>query len=189
MPLPPPAIDRTRLHQRRITFDGFKRADGLWDIEGQLVDTKDNPFPLHTGTRQPGEPIHDIRVRLTIDTKMNVLDIVACAKSTPFTGTCEGILPDYRKVIGLNLFKGFVKAVKEIFRGTQGCTHLSELLMAMPTAAFQTFAGEVKHEDRRDGDPIGDQMPAHLDGCHALGLTSDVVLRYYPRWYRGHNPG
>lgn len=185
MPLPPPTIDRTRLHQRRITFEGFKRADGLWDIEGQLVDTKDNPFPLHTGTRQPGEPIHDIRVRLTIDTKMNVLDIVACAKSTPFTGTCEGILPDYRKVVGLNLFKGFVKAVKEIFRGTKGCTHLSELLMAMPTAAFQTFAGEVKHEDRNDGD----QMPAHLDGCHALGVTSDVVRRYYPRWYRDHHRG
>jgi len=80
---------------------------------------------------------------------------------------------------------GFVKAVKTEFAGPHGCTHVSELLMSMPTAAFQAFAGQVKHEDRVDGD----QVPFHLDRCHALSLDSDVVRRFYPRWYRGQNPG
>lgn len=183
MPLSAPVVGRSQIHSRKIFFEGFKRDDGLWDIEGQLVDTKTNPFPLHTGILPPGTPIHDIRVRLTIDEQMNVIDIATSDDATPFPETCGGVHPDYKKVIGLNLFNGFVKAVKETFRGPRGCTHLSEILMAMPTAAFQTFAGQVKHEDRQENPDV---MPKHLNGCHALKLDSDVVQHYYPRWYRGH---
>ena len=179
MPLPPPTAARLRIHQRSITFQGFRRDDGLWDIEGRLVDTKDQPFPILEDVRQPGEPVHDISVRITIDTQMNVLDVAWSADATPFPGTCDAGMPDYRKIIGLNLFKGFVKAVKNKFGERWGCTHATELLMSMPTAAFQTFAGQVKHEERGHGD----QVPFHLDRCHALRRDSPVVRHYYPRWY------
>ena len=43
MPLPPPAA-RTPLHKRRLTIDGFEREDGLYDIEGRIVDTKPYRF-------------------------------------------------------------------------------------------------------------------------------------------------
>lgn len=181
MPLPPPTADRLRIHQRVVTYQGFRRADGLWDIEGRLVDTKDQPFPIHEDVRQPGEAVHDLSVRVTIDPRMNVIDVVWCADATPFPGTCDAGMPDYRKIIGLNLFKGFVKAVKNEFGGSGGCTHVTELLMSMPTAAFQTFAGQVKHEERG-----GDEQspPYHLDRCHALRRDTAVVRRLYPRWYR-----
>ena len=39
-PLRPP--QRRRLHVRRVTYEGFERADGLFDIEAHLVDTKDH---------------------------------------------------------------------------------------------------------------------------------------------------
>lgn len=182
MPLPPATQHRIRKHQRSITFEGFKRDDGLWDIEGRLLDVKDQDFELRDGTRRCGVPIHDIRVRVTIDSAMNVIDVAASADWTPFMGVCERIVPDYRQIIGLNLFKGFLKSVKALFGETRGCAHLSELLMALPTAAFQTFAGEVK-----PGDP--EKKPFHLDRCHALSTDSDVVRRYYPRWYRDHPHG
>ena len=132
--------------------------------------------------RKAGDPIHDISVRVTIDDAMNVVDVVACADYTPFMGVCEKILPDYKKIIGLNLFKGFLKSVKALFGDTRGCAHLSELLMAVPTAAFQTFAGEHKHGEK-------EKKPFHLDRCHALSTDSDVVRRYYPRWYRNQTHG
>jgi len=170
------------MHTRSITFEGFKRNDGLWDIEGRLVDVKDHDLDLRDRMRKRGEPIHDISVRVTIDKAMNVIDVAACADATPFVGTCETIVPDYRKIIGLNLFKGFLKAIKTLFGDTRGCAHLSELLMALPTAAFQTFAGEAKHGEQ-------EKKPFHLDRCHALSTDSDVVRRFYPRWYRGQTPG
>ncbi len=185
MPLPSHDTDRVRVHQRTITLEGFRRSDALWDIEGRLVDTKDQPFDIHGDMRLPGDAVHDISVRVTIDHRMNVLDVAVSLDATPYPGTCENIAPDYRQVIGLNLFKGFVKAVKELFGGIHGCTHASELLMSMPTAAFQAFAGHVRHEDRVDSK----QVPFHLDRCHALSLDSEVVRRVYPRWYRDKNLG
>ena len=182
MPLPPPNSQRARKHTRSITFEGFRRDDGLWDIEAHLVDVKDQDLNLRSGVRKAGVPVHDISVRVTIDSAMNVVDVVACADYTPYTGACEQILPDYRKIVGLNLFKGFLKAVKNLFGDTRGCAHLSELLMAVPTAAFQTFAGEMKHGE-------SEKKPFHLDRCHALATNSDVVRRFYPRWYHDQSPG
>ena len=39
MPLSAPTVARTPQHIRRIHFNSFVREDGLWDIEGELLDT------------------------------------------------------------------------------------------------------------------------------------------------------
>ena len=39
MPLSAPAA-REPLHRRQIDITGYIRDDGLWDIEGHLLDTK-----------------------------------------------------------------------------------------------------------------------------------------------------
>lgn len=183
MPLPPPSAARTRMHQRRVNFDGFKRVDGLWDIEARLVDTKDQDYPLSSGLLKPGEAVHDMSVRVTINRKMTILEAASCSDATPYMGYCNTVPPDYSKVVGLNLFKGFLKAVKEMFGGTRGCAHLSELLMFLPTAALQTIASEVP--DNADSE----HKPYQLDRCHALVSHSETVQRYYPRWYRNQSPG
>lgn len=180
MPLPPATAARTHKHRRSVVFEGFRRDDGLWDIEGRLVDVKDQDIELRGGVRRSGEPIHDISVRVTIDRAMNVVDVAICADYTPFMGVCERIVPDYRRIIGQNLLKGFLKTVKTLFGENRGCAHVNELLMALPTAAFQTFAGDVKPGEY-------EKKPFHLDRCHALSTDSEIVRDRYPRWYR--DPG
>ena len=66
--------------------------------------------------------------------------------------------------------------------GIHGCTHVTELLGSLPTAAVQTLAGL-----RRENE--GDTKPFQLDRCHALETTTDTVRRYYPKWYRGSGSG
>ena len=61
----------------------------------------------------------------------------------------------------------------------RGCTHITELLGYLPTAAVQTFAGLRAREDQGPGKPF------QLDRCHALETTGEAVRRYYPKWYRG----
>ena len=39
MPLSPPA-PREPIHTRAIDLRGYRREDGLWDIEGHLTDVK-----------------------------------------------------------------------------------------------------------------------------------------------------
>ena len=51
MSLPPSPVPRQRLHQRSITYEGYRRDDGLFDIDAHLVDAKDHDFELLTGVR------------------------------------------------------------------------------------------------------------------------------------------
>ncbi len=178
MPLPISEIEREHTHTRRVRFEGYKRADGLWDIEAHLTDVKNHDYQLMTGVRRAGQPIHEMWIRLTIDHGLNIVDAAAASDTVPYPGGCEAIAPAYRKLIGLNLRKGFRKAVRERLGGVLGCTHLTEMLAGMPTAAIQTFAGEMK-EQRDDG-----SKPFQLDQCHALETTSKTVKAWYPKWFR-----
>ena len=187
MPLPPPTAERKLMHLRSVQLNGYKRVDGCWDIEARITDTKDHDSPISSKTIARGEPVHDMWVRITIDQQMNVLDAIASSDAAPYDGLCRDIAPDYGKyLVGLNLFHGFRKAVKERVGGIHGCSHITELVMYLPTAALQTFASDV--QDNADGNGLG-HKPFQLDRCHALESHSEAVRRYYPRWYRGQKTG
>ena len=182
---------RRHVHTRSIRAEVYARDDGLWDLEAELVDTKARDFKLATGIRAAGEPIHHMRLTITIDTRLNVVDADARSMSNPYPGYCESIEPDYRQLIGLNLLKGFRHEVRARLGDTAGCTHLTELTNVLPTAAIQAFAGEVIRT--RDGsdeagehasDSAAPQKPWQLDRCHALRADGPAVAQFYPLWYR-----
>lgn len=181
MPLPSPSATRTRLHTRMIALEGWKRSDGLWDIEARLTDRKDHDYPLASGVRPRGQPVHDMWLRVTIDREFNIVEAAASSDAVPYPGGCDTIAPAYRKIVGLNLVRGFRRTVAGMFETVRGCSHLTELLVSLPTAAIQTFASEAR--DTEGLDP--DAKPFQLDRCHALDTGSATVRRYYPRWYRG----
>src|SRR5512138_3309176 len=178
MPLPVSEVERELTHTRRVRYEGYKRADGLWDIEAHLVDTKNHDFHLKSGVRRAGQAIHDMWIRVTIDRSFNILDAQAVADAVPYPDGCDRVPPNYRRLIGLNLVRGFRKKTWELLGDVKGCTHITEMLAGLPTAAIQTFAGEMP-EEREDG-----AKPFQLDQCQALETSSETVRRWYPRWYR-----
>lgn len=171
---------RELLHTRSVEIRGYKRADGNYDIEGRLLDTKPFDFHLAAGIRAAGEPVHAMRLRITIDRNLVIVDAEAAMDGMPYEGDCDAIVPHYRKLVGLAIRPGYSQKVKELFGGVRGCTHITELAGALATAAFQTLAGQ------RLQDP--NKRPFQLDGCHALESTKPAVARYYPKWYRGTEP-
>jgi len=177
MPLPVSEISRELAHTRRLRFEGYKRADGLWDIEGHLYDVKSHDYALKTGVRRAGQAIHEMWVRITIDRRMNVLEAEAVSDAVPYPSGCHQAPLAYAKLVGLNLRQGFRKKVHELLGGVQGCTHITEMLAALPTAAIQTFAGEMR-EERPPG-----RKPFQLDHCHAMDTRGETVRRWYPEWY------
>jgi hypothetical protein len=179
MPLPVTEVERELRHTRRVRFEGYKRAVGLWDFEAHLSDVKSHDNSMKTGVRRAGQPIHEMWLRLTIDRHLNILEACASSDAVPYPGGCESIAPAYRKLIGLNLARSFRKQVQNLFGDVKGCTHLTEMLAGFPTAAIQTFAGEMP-EERADG-----RKPFQLDQCHALDTSGETVKKWYPKWYRG----
>jgi hypothetical protein len=78
-------VERAPIHHRRIDCFGYRRADGLWDIEGHLTDVKTYPFAnRHRGEIQPGEPLHDMWLRITLDDHLTVIEAEAVTAAGPF---------------------------------------------------------------------------------------------------------
>ena len=160
-----------------MSFDAYRRRDGLFEIEAHLLDVKDHDFALLTGIRPAGVPVHDMWVRVTIDRAFVIHAVEAATDASPYPGTCERIAPAYQKLVGANLVQGFRKRLHDVMGGVRGCTHVTEMLSYMPTAAIQTFAGLQREDD-------GDGKPFQLDHCHALETTTENVRRFYPKWHR-----
>jgi hypothetical protein len=182
MPLSPSTSRRALRHTRTIQVEAFARDDGLWDIDARITDIKTRDANLASGVRPSGTPIHDLWLRLTINTQLTIIDAEAVSDDVPYPGYCNTIGPAYKALIGLNLSKGFRQQVNERLSGIDGCTHLTELAPVLPTAAIQAFAGEVFQT--RDG-PDADERrikPFQLDRCHALRIDGAAVAKYYPRW-------
>ena len=67
MPLSAP-VPRKASHIRRVTYQGYEREDGLWDMEAELHDSKAHDMPSfrHQGVRLAGDPIHHMWLRVTM---------------------------------------------------------------------------------------------------------------------------
>jgi hypothetical protein len=180
MSLSEPTASRQPLHRRTIEIVGYRRDDGLYDIEGRLLDRKDVDFTVGGRVKPPGEAIHDMWLRITVDRELRIVDAAASTDAMPYPGSCDGITLDYAKLVGLSIGPGYLRHVKERLGGVHGCTHLTELAASLATAAFQTFAGQ--------GLMPSDRKPPQLDRCHALDSRGETVARYYPKWYRGAAP-
>ena len=85
MPLPRPQ-NRKLMHTRVIDCKGYEREDGLWDIEGRLIDAKTFDHAWRDGDRelQPGEYVHEMFMRLTVDLDFRIHDIVTATDAAPF---------------------------------------------------------------------------------------------------------
>lgn len=178
MPLSPPKHPRCKVHRREIQVEGYRRDDGLLELDACLRDTKAIDYALASGVRKAGDPVHEMRVRVTIDADFTIVDAEACSDWVPYPGGCDTIGPAYRKLIGLNLVCGFRRTVGEMFADVRGCSHLTELLLSLPTAAIQTFATF----QRDNAETL--EKPFQLDRCHALETSSETVRQFYPRWHR-----
>ncbi len=174
-------VARQPLHVRTINLEGFEREDGLFEIEARLTDVKARDYLIATGLRRAGAPIHDMWVKVAVTAAFEIVAVDVRAEAVPYVGACETIAPAYDRLVGLNLVRGFRQAVRELFGEVRGCSHISELLLSLPTAAIQTLATLRRDTDDRAGKPF------QLDRCHALDTQSETVRTYYPRWYRTGN--
>ena len=194
MPLSPP-VGRQHLHTRRVTCQGFFRDDGLIDIEGRITDEKTYEHSNEwRGPLQPGDFVHDMSIRLTLDHRFVIVDVEAVTDKSPYS-MCGNITPNFKRLIGLRIGGGFHRAVRERLGGTEGCTHIVELLGPVATTAFQT-AGSRKARDLADahrariGKPRTDSgkpktRPYMLDSCHTWASDSEVTKRWVPDFYTG----
>ena len=176
MPLSAP-VPRKTSHIRRVTYQGYEREDGLWDMEAELHDSKAHDMPSfrHQGVRLAGDPIHHMWLRVTIDRQLVVHAIEAAMDAHPLQD-CPQARPALQGMVGACMARGWRQAIAQHMGGVASCTHLRELLFNMATAAFQTLPAAVG-----GGDP--DTPPRHLGQCTGWDFEGNGVKEYFPQFY------
>lgn len=169
---------RKLLHLRDITLRGYEREDGLVDIEAHMTDVKTHSLKMpERGGLSAGEPMHDMWLRITLAEDMTIMDSEAQMDGTPHV-MCPGVAPNYKRLIGLNISKGFIKAAMERLGGVQGCTHLRELLQQVGTVAFQTMLS-VRGQRRPEGaKPPRGIHPSLLNTCYTYDENGALAASY-----------
>ena len=182
MPLSKPAT-RQLMHTRSIRCEGYQRADGLWDIEAHLTDTKTYPHTRRDGgrPREPGEPVHDMWIRLTIDLELTIREAEAVTASGPYPH-CGDIAPNFKTLAGVKIGPGWRKEIAARLGGVKGCTHLVELLGPLGTTAFQA-TGRAREALKAAG--AAQKKPYQLNSCHVYKDDSAAVLERWPQYYTG----
>jgi hypothetical protein len=179
----PPAVQRTDAHTRKTAYRGYARADGLWDIDCEMTDTKPFPFPGERGELRPGDPVHHMLARVTVDDSLTIVEIHVSMAATPF-GECPAAEAAIQKLTGARLGPGWRQTIEKTIGGISSCTHLRELLFNAATAAYQTIPAFKARQMEQNGEP--EQMlttpPPHLGKCLAWDFDGPVVARRYPQF-------
>jgi len=182
MSLSQPA-QRELLHRRTIDCTGYRRADGMFDIEGHLTDVKSYSFPnRYRGEVRAGEPVHDMWVRLTLDHDMLIHGAEAWTAAGPYA-VCGDINEAYATLTGIRIGPGWRREVQGRVGGVSGCVHITELLWPLATTAFQTIHGRRAERTRDKADSAAGK-PFFIDSCHALSSAGPVVRDEWPQWYQ-----
>lgn len=184
MPLTQTAA-RKLAHTRVVTCHGYERDDGLWDIEGRIVDTKPYRFQNRDrgGWIEADEALHDMSIRLTVNLDLEVLDADAVIDHSPYN-YCKAVAQVARNLVGLKIAPGFTQKSKLAMGASRGCTHLTELLGPVATTAIQTIASA---RSRLPAPETAKKKPAFLDACHSYASDSPVVELHWPEFYTGDN--
>lgn len=181
MPLSDP-VEREHIHTRTIICEGFRRSDGLWDVEAALQDVRtygsDNEF--RGGRIEAGEPVHGMSLRVTLDIEFVIHDLEAVSDFVP-GAACTTVADRMRELIGLQIRSGWMKEVMERVGGIKGCTHLIGLLGPIGNTAYQTMYREV--EAHNQSKPVV-VKPRVIDSCVAWASDGEKVKRKWPAYYK-----
>lgn len=186
MPLSP-AAERELIHTRTMDLRAYRRADGLYDIEGHIIDVKPYTHHLLDTHRAAGEPVHDMWLRLVVDDQLVVRDAEA-KLDVGAHGICHLVAPNFKALTGLTIGPGWNKLVRERLGHGRGCTHLVEMLSQMATAALQAMWSEREPEGEVERKPEDRELsPSMLNSCYAYRSDSEFVRDYFPNQYQAND--
>lgn len=177
--------DKELVHTRQIICRGYRRKDGLWQIEASVADEKGQMVSFKSRPDvSAGELIHHLSLCVVIDDDYQIRDVQAKTLAAPWP-VCTDVAADYRKLIGLSIGPGFTRAVREVLGGKLGCTHLTDLLGQIGNTYMQaSWPDRVARQRVNSEDPR--QWPdkrtlSFVDGCHAWRKDGPVLAGEYPQ--------
>ena len=199
MPLSTPGT-RELVHTREIRCQGFRRSDGLWEVDGHLKDLRDFAHvSIWDQTNRPAaEPVHEMWLRLTLDATKTIVAVETSMDHIPCPPHCGEAGVNYQRLVGVTIASGFRRKVSEFVGATRGCTHVTSLLQTMATTAFQTIESDKLRAVPNstsyargpfmaiftDPKAVGRHLAPQPNGCYAYSEHSPGMKELWPQYYK-----
>ena len=181
--------EREQVHTRDIELKGFRRTDGLIDVEGVLKDVKTYDFPnRERGIVHAGEAIHHMEIRITINDALEIVAAEAVTHAGPYQ-ICPAATRVFDRLVGVGIGPGWRSKVRQAIGGIEGCTHITELMGPVATVAYQTLFGEKARRDREQGIKTDESKPTSLEIANTcIGHAEDPEAVLAGTWQRDARP-
>lgn len=170
------------IHARQITLNCYETGAGHLVVEGFLKDERLFPSHLSVGGRREAGPMH--HVAMTMELTVPELRIVTAEAQMPVVpeAGCRDIEESVRKLSGRAIQPGFTHEVRGLFGKTAGCLHLTNLILAMSSAAVQGLWCLLSRVREGDPRPLAAADGSMLiDSCHMWRQDGPFAERFRRR--------
>lgn len=168
------------IHSRNMAVNCYETDQGRLIVEGSLTDERFFPYLIHAlqEVREPGL-MH--RMVVTMELTIPGLQILTVNVDMPVVPDpgCREIKDSLQKLEGRSIRSGFTLEVRGLFGKAGGCLHLTQLLLAMGSAAVQglwTYGSRLRGKER-PGFPDMDGSLL-IDSCHMWRQDGPFLERF-----------
>lgn len=176
-------MKRDLLFRRSIIIDTYEIGEDMIAVEGELKDERFYPYFISsTGVRKDKGVMHHMSVKMNLLLPtMEITSISARMPVTPLEG-CQELENSIKKMEHIRIRSGFTSWVRENFGKARGCLHLTNLILAMASAAVQgmwSYYARIREGDRVKR-PVGVGSLA-VDSCWMWRKDGPLVKRFQER--------
>ncbi len=127
-----------KIYTRSITIDCYEQDEETLLLEGTLADERFFPYLVYaTGNSEDPGIIHGFSVSMILELpSMTIKNVTAQMPTIPMPG-CDEARASLEKLNNLQVKPGLANEVRKIIGKTEGCLHLTNLILSMLAAAMQ----------------------------------------------------
>jgi Protein of unknown function (DUF2889) len=173
------------LHIRSIEYQAFD-GDDVLTIVGRLRDSR--PWAVNEYAHAVDQ-VHDMELRVTVRLDdLMIIESDAVMHIFPHT-ECPGIVPAFRALAGLQVGRGYTRAVQGAFGGPRGCTHLEHLARSLGPVVIQAVTSKRFYSVARgDSIPVIADSPWARNSCHIWAEGGVADRKLATGWRPGSGP-
>lgn len=176
------------IHRRSIDYRAYVDGDDLL-VVGHLTDSR--PW-AEDGSAVA--TVHDMELRVRVRTSdLTITGATAEMFTFPHT-ECPTIEAAFAGLVGLNVARGYTRAVQALFGGPRGCTHLEHLARSLGPVVIQSVTSrrafsvsQGESEDLLAGTG-GSGSPWARNSCHIWAEDGIADQKLAAGWRPGKGP-
>lgn len=129
--------NKKKIHNRNIEITTYSWDDDHVLVVGEFREQRDVEFVNQLSEQVKPGVYHNMIIELLVSTEAMTIEEVEISLPQLPREDCPAIYNSLDGIKGMQIGRGFSRAIRQMAGGAKGCTHLNTLLLAMAPAVLQ----------------------------------------------------